>query len=363
MLYGLSLSLSLSLYAYIYLSIYLSLYLSIYIYIYIYLSISLSLSIYIYIYTTISSRTSDGLTALTLETSPQACTSRVEISRTWAMTHGRIVVKDCGIGVVGQSTDDLGVKQICGVLSQPISKEPNVYAQELANAEKAILERITKKQRPYAGTPEDKLRIGRLVSKSIHGSRSAPFSTKKVLDTIHELIVVEIRSGKWTEQRVTDAIEKLCRDIEPKFKLKAAVKLEPMPGGKAPRMLIADEDMGQVMALLTIVTIETLIKKHFPEKGIKGLSKRDALKRVMKATRAPTTVAKDGVTVFEGDGGAWDTTCSTDIRDQVENPVIHHVANLIHGFLCATPDEWTTAHETVCTKQKLDMTYEWSRWQ
>jgi hypothetical protein len=274
-----------------------------------------------------------------------------------ATVQGRLIKKDCGVGVVGQSTDDKNKKQVCGVLSQPISVEPNVYAQELLNAIKAIEERITKKQRPYAGTEEDKRKIGRMVSLAIHGKKNAPFSTKKVLDTIHTLILEEIKSNKWTEQRVTEAVEKLCRDIDPQFKLKAAVKLEPMPEEKAPRLLIADEDIGQVMALMTIYVIETLIKTHFPEKGIKGLAKRDAIKRVMKACRVPRKVAKRLVTVFEGDGSAWDTTCSLSIREQVENPVINHVANYVNGFLCATPDSWAKAHASICAAEKLDLTY------
>lgn len=274
-----------------------------------------------------------------------------------ATVEGRIIRKDCGVGVVGQSTDDTGRKQVCGVLSQPISVEPNVYAQELLNAIKAIEERINKKQRPYAGSAADELKIKRMVYQSIHGKRNSPFSAKKVLDLIHTLVYEEIKSNKWTDERVADAIENLCREIDPQFKLKAAVKLEPMPEEKAPRLLIADEDRGQVMALMTIYCIETLIKKHFPEKGIKGLSKKDAIKRVMKACRVPRKVAKKRVTIFEGDGSAWDTTCSASIRELVENPVINHVANLVNGFIYATPSTWAEAHASICAQEKLDISY------
>jgi len=274
-----------------------------------------------------------------------------------ATVEGRVIKKDCGVGVVGQTTDDTGRKQIVGVLSLPISVEPNVYAQELSNAIKAIEERINKKQRPYAGSADDELKIKRIVNQSIYGKRNAPFSTKKVLDLIHKLVYDEIKSRKWTEQRVSDTIEGLCREIDPQFRLKAAVKLEPMPEEKAPRLLIADEDRGQVMALMTIYCIETLIKEHFPEKGIKGLGKKDAIKRVMKACRAPRKVAKKLVTIFEGDGSAWDTTCSASIRELVENPVINHVANLVNGFMYATPASWAEAHASICSKEKLDISY------
>ena len=274
-----------------------------------------------------------------------------------ATVDGRVIHKECGVGVVGQTTDDKGRKQVVGVLSQPISVEPNVYAQEALNAIKAIEERIKKKQRPYAGSKEDELKIKRMVWQSINGKKNAPFSAKKVLDLIHELIYEKIKSGKWTDSRVQETIEGLCREIEPTFRLKGAVKLESMPEEKAPRLLIADEDRGQVMALMSIYCIESLIKKHFPEKGIKGLPKKEAIKRVMKACKVPRKAAKELVSIFEGDGSAWDTTCSAKIRGLVENPVIHHVANLVNGFMYATPHTWAEAHASVCAQEKLDISY------
>ena len=47
-----------------------------------------------------------------------------------ANVDGRILRSKCGIGVVGQSADDQGKKQICGVLSLPVAVEPDVYVQE-----------------------------------------------------------------------------------------------------------------------------------------------------------------------------------------------------------------------------------------
>lgn len=295
-----------------------------------------------------------------------------EDSEIRASIEGRIVRRECGVGVVGQSTDDSGTargsmkmapglipgrKQICGVLSQPISKEPNVYAQEYLNALKAVDERITKKQRPYAGKASDEAKISRFVWRSMNGRRHAPFHFAKVMDLIHELTYDSIKSKKWTEGRMQNAIETLCREVDPQFKLSAAVKLESMQEEKAPRLLIADGDLGQVMALMTIHCFETLLKKHLPEKGIKGLPKKDAIKRIMKATRVPRKAAKDGVTVFEGDGSAWDTTCSASIRNLVENPVLIHIAGVVNAFIHTAPATWATAHTSVCTKPTLDLTF------
>lgn len=274
-----------------------------------------------------------------------------------ANVQGRIIKAPHGIGVVGQSTDDTGRKQIVGVLSQPVSVEPNVYAQEVLNAMKAIEERIHKKQRPYAGSNEDAAKLKKFVHAATFGTKYAPFSSKKILDTLYKLVHSEIKSKKWTDARIGDAIEKLCREIDPKFKLQCAVKLEPMPEGKAPRLLIADQDAGQVMALMTIYTLETLIKQHFPEKGIKGMSKRDAIKRVMKACQVPKKQAKHQVTVFEGDGSAWDTTCSAGIRSLVENPIINHIGAHVNAFLYSSPSTWQDAHTEICSRDQLMLEY------
>merc|ERR1711862_840869 len=105
-----------------------------------------------------------------------------EDSELRSQIEGRIVRKECGVGVVGQSLDDMGPKQICGVLSQPISKEPNVYAQEVANAIKAIEERIEKKQKEFKATQEDLVKIGSMIRASMCASEDAPFSPKKIMD-------------------------------------------------------------------------------------------------------------------------------------------------------------------------------------
>lgn len=68
------------------------------------------------------------------------------------------------VGVVGQCVNDEAEKQICGVVSLPISDEPNVYAQDVTNVEMAIEERINKKQRPCTATPDDQARIGKVVA-------------------------------------------------------------------------------------------------------------------------------------------------------------------------------------------------------
>lgn len=277
----------------------------------------------------------------------------------------RIVENAAGVGVIGQSTVSENTKQIVGVMSLPVTDTPNVYAKEVANIDSAIDNRITKKQRPFTATKDDKTLLGGMVSAAIgNNPRRSLFSTRRVVAWWETHLFEDLRSGKWTEDRLSRTIENLCCRIDPTFKLSCDVKLEPMPEGKAPRMLIADGDEGQVLALLTICCIEDLIKKHMPKKTIKGLGKRQAMERIAAELRAPKAAyaktktqnagktASAGVSIFEGDGSAWDTTCSAKLRDCVENPVICHVGQILKVMM-TQPDSWVDAHYDVSVLDKL----------
>jgi hypothetical protein len=259
-------------------------------------------------------------------------------------------------------------------VSLPVTDNPNVYAREAASIESAIDQRITKKQRPFTANKDDKALIGRLVAEAIGDNpRRSLFSARRVTQWWEKSIFADLRSGKWTEDRLNKTIEGLCCRIQPSFKLSCDVKLEPMPEGKAPRMLIADGDEGQVLALLTICCIEDLIKKHLPKKTIKGLSKRKAMERIAAELRVPKAAysktkqpaqgpersgqnGPPGGSIFEGDGSAWDTTCSALLRDCVENPVIIHVATILK-VLMGQPDGWVSAHSDISVMRQLTLTF------
>jgi len=298
-----------------------------------------------------------------------------EDSQIRALRDDRIVENSAGIGVVGQSREPGNSKQIVGVVSLPVTDNPNVYAREAASIESAIDQRITRKQRPFTANKDDKALIGRLVSEAIGDNpRRSLFSARRVTQWWEKSLFSDLRSGKWTEDRLNKTIEGLCCRIQPSFKLSCDVKLEPMPEGKAPRMLIADGDEGQVLALLTICCIEDLIKKHMPKKTIKGLGKRKAMERIAAELRVPNAAysktskgpaqstersgqnGAPGASVFEGDGSAWDTTCSSSLRDCVENPVIIHVATILKVMM-SQPESWVQAHSDVSVLRQLTLTF------
>ena len=45
------------------------------------------------------------------------------------------------------------------------------------------------------------------------------------------------------------------------------------------------------------------------------------------------------------------------IRNAVGNPIIHHIAAIVNGFIMAAPSTWADAHSSICTKETLDLSY------
>jgi len=290
-----------------------------------------------------------------------------------ALRDDRILRKDAGIGVIGQSMNPENPKQIVGVVSLPVSYAPNVYAKEADNIECAIKNRITMKQLPFTATKEDKRLIGRVVNAAMGDNpRLALFSARRITTWWEKHVFYELRSGKWTEKRMNDTVVGLCTRIDPSFKLKCDIKLEAMVEGKPPRMLIADGDEGQVLALLTICCMEDLIKQHLPKKTIKGMAKRPAMERVAAELRVPKSAYNrtkgkasskppfapylPEASVFEGDGKAWDTCCSASLRGCTENPILVHIASVLKAHMIY-PASWVDAHTSVCGLEKLAMAF------
>lgn len=257
--------------------------------------------------------------------------------------------------IVGQDFDgvDLDTKQIVGVLTAPTPKMPNVYNNSSANARAAKRERLDKKARPYTGTKADQKKIGKLVGEAC-GTKSnrAIFSEKRIKKWAEETFHMEdIKSGKWSNKRLEDSLTNLFKQAYPKMNLKCQVKLEPMQEGKPPRLLIADGDDGQLMALVVVKCFEDLLFEWFEDKSIKHASKRKAVKRTVK------NLTKKGARLIEGDGSAWDTTNNASIRSQVENPVLRHIMQVLTPY-GVVPAQWHEEHLKCCEKKQLKLFFQ-----
>ena len=100
----------------------------------------------------------------------------------------------------------------------------------------------------------------------------------------------DLKSKKWTNKRFYNTFEELLREVDPRFKMTAKIKLEPMGKRsdgtpKPPRLLIADGDEGQIMALFCVSIFERLLVRKWKKRTIKGRSGREAINDVISYLR------------------------------------------------------------------------------
>jgi len=272
-----------------------------------------------------------------------------------ANEHERIVDNNGIKMIVGQDYrgNDGDTKQIVGVMTAPAPKKPNVYNNSSDNARAAKEERLDKKAKPYTGNGTDRKKIARIVGDACGTKRNrAIFSVKRIERWAEENLHLEdIKSGKWSLKRLEDSLANLLQKAYPTMELKCSVKLEDMPEGKAPRLLIADGDDGQLMALIVVKCFEDLLFDWFESKSIKHAGKRAAVKRVVES------LTKKGAKLVEGDGSAWDTTCNATIRGQVENPVLKHIMQVLIPY-GVVPQQWHEEHLKCCEKKELKLFFQ-----
>ena len=234
---------------------------------------------------------------------------------------------------------------------------PRIDPNNAASVERAIDGRINKKQKVCHIDREQEKAIRQLVQTAISGRKADGinvkplFSREAILDWVTRTPLHEARSGKWSEERMTRAVESLCREMDPSFNVSAQVKAEPMGENKPPRMLLADGDDGQVLALMSVKCFEDLLFAVMEGRSMKHAAKEDAMKRVIgnlqqRASRRPSTI--------EGDGSAWDTTNTPRIRALCEMPILHHIAQVLAECV-VVPESWLNAHNTVNNSAGLSL--------
>lgn len=251
------------------------------------------------------------------------------------------------------TNEDQDTKKIVGALVAPIAEEPLVYACTETNARAAVQERLVKNELKFTGTTEDRKKLDRFMGAACgeHTSK-AVFSTARIQAWAEKnLDFKNLKSGKWSDDRLERSLTNLLQKSFPEFRLAASVKLEPMAKGKPPRLLIADGDDGQLMALLTVKCFEDLVFEWFEDRSIKHVGKREAVQRVV------TSLTKKGAGLIEGDGKAWDTCCNTTIRDLTENRALRHIMQVLIPYGIA-PEAWERAHEAVNSKKQLKLFFD-----
>ena len=255
------------------------------------------------------------------------------------------------VAIIGQNfdkTEPVNHMPIVGALVGPCQVKPNVYAKTANNLQAAINERIIKKARKPNLDGLDRTRVGSVIKTAMsRHARRGVFSTELVQQWATDNLDLEAcKSKKWNTARFANALSNLYAQEHPVMHHKADIKLENMPEGKAPRMLIADGDEGQLMALAVVKCFEDLLYHHFEARSIKHTAKRAAMTRVVGQLK------KAGAKAIEGDGSAWDTTCNCLIRQLIENPVLRHIWKILAEF-GVIPETWMAEHQAACEKKQL----------
>lgn len=270
-----------------------------------------------------------------------------------AAENGRTAEINGVVAVVGQNFDKdepVDHMPIMGALVGPCQVKPNVYSKTASNLKAAVNERIIKKARKPSLCKSDRARIGGIISTAMSkDERRGVFSEARIQQwAIDSLDMEANKSKKWGKERFANALANLYAKESPEVVFKAGIKPENMPEGKAPRMLIADGDEGQLMALTVVKCFEDLLFHHFEQRSIKHCAKHAALERVVN------NLKKKGARAIEGDGSAWDTTCNALIRQLIENPVLRHIWRVLGAF-GVIPDSWMAEHQRACEQKTLKL--------
>lgn len=260
--------------------------------------------------------------------------------------------------VWGVDVTDTSDKKVRGRIIGPCPHGPPViYANTPACLAHGIQKRMVEKKMAFKPTDDDKRRIGSLVSALLNGRKGprpipALFSDKNIDAWVAKHpTLLDCKSSKWSDTRFEASFNNLLVDVAPEFKFTGSVKAESMPVGKAPRVLIADGDSGQLMALLVVKCIEDIVFDHFEGKSIKHRSKDVAMQDVAEALCRPK---KKKTAIVEGDGTAWDARCSADVRGITENPIVERVTCRLMET-CIIPAVWLAEHEKAGKAQTLKL--------
>lgn len=274
-------------------------------------------------------------------------------------TEGRFVKKQIGsmqfCGVAGKDFNDKDPDfgKIVGVAIGPTAREPTVYHPSTSNVKSAVDERITKKQVKPTPTQADKDDLDAFVKAitSDNDKSLGCFSSKRIEQAILHLTadLSGEKSKKWTATRLAKTMDRCFADVYPRISSKVNIKAEPLAPGKPPRFLLADGDPGQLFSLLAIVVFEHCMFEWFDASHVKHMGKQEAVFKILANLKGGRKDL-DG-NLVEGDGSAWDTTCSEFVR-RCENAVIRKISKILSKFLIV-PDAWLKAHMDINEKEKL----------
>lgn len=258
---------------------------------------------------------------------------------------GDRTVEEQIFGSVGNESDLPGVRfiydahsgsaamtsdQALAVQYGPTTVDKCFYANTPANIKEAVQKRISEKHVEFDMNDAERTELTEITDQFCDELRASP----QVDNIASWLLFGELKSKKWTIARAELALVNLLARYNPEFEFSAAIKLEPMPQGKPPRMLIADGDSGAVMSALVIGVLERYICKYYKKRTIKGQAKSDRMHAICEEAFEMRNQAEAyEAFMVENDGSAWDTCCKLPLRNLTENRVIEVMFERLQKYL------------------------------
>jgi len=232
-------------------------------------------------------------------------------------------------GGVPTADDALAVK-FC-----PTTADRVFHANTVDKVKEAIDKRVTQKHVEFDMNDQERSELQDITDALCEEIRES-----KSIEMIASWILFgDVKSKKWTLSRAEMALNCLMWRLLPEYEFTAAIKLEPMPQGKAPRMLIADGDAGAVMSALTIGVLERYLCKYHKHKTIKGKPKARRMKEICEeAFEMKDAAEAHEAAMLENDGSAWDTCCSLILRNLTENCILDVMFDKLEHFFI--PYNW-----------------------
>jgi hypothetical protein len=238
-------------------------------------------------------------------------------------------VKCCYDPHADQTADPLAVK----FGASPF--EPIFWANTVYNGKLAIDERIVKPEVPMTIDEDQEKELIAIVNAFVTKFRNS----KLVPEILMALLFIDYKSKKWTEARAIKALRDLCERYSPGYKFKGKVKLEPGKNGKPPRLIISDQDAGQVMAWMVIGLLERYIFATYTKRSIKNMSKKTRMKKLAedfhldKHGQSGEFVERVLACILENDGSAWDACMRARLRKLVEEPFIEAATQMVSEYI------------------------------
>lgn len=149
------------------------------------------------------------------------------------------------------------------------------------------------------------------------------FTKETVADSLFDLDLRDLLSKGWTEGRKDSALNNydfISKMFPPDIQMKHNEFSE---GTKPGRVVVNAGTERQIVMATLIHALEKVMFKKMGISSIKGRSRDAAINRLI--TQLMLFSESDYLSLLEGDGSAWDSTMSQELREMIEKPILDKI--------------------------------------